>query len=386
VKRLLIAVVALASMRPCGGASASGQSMDDLNLQVHGYATQGFIYSNQNSWNTTDSENGSASWTDAVVNLSLQPEPKLRIGVQARFYLMGDFGNQIILDWAQLDYKVNDHLGFRVGDVKTPMGLLNETQDIDPANLWVLLPQSVYPIASRNSILDHFGGVAYGAVALGERFGKLEYRAFGGERELGGDDGYFQGLRDSGFTLPNGLSGPVFGGTLRWNAPIPGLMLGVSELISSTSGEIDAGAAVGTVTAPRFKSPYFFARYEHARLMVAGEYNRLPDTPMIQFPGAPPFYASLDQRNFYVMTSYKATAKLTGGVYYSSSIDRKAAFTSARYEKDWVIAARYDFSPFLYAKAEQHLIRGTETGFAASDNPNIQPATRMTMLKLGVTF
>ncbi len=56
------------------------------------------------------------------------------------------------------------------------------------------------------------------------------------------------------------------------------------------------------------------------------------------------------------------------------------------YEKDWALAARYDFNSFLYAKVEQHFIDGTETGFAASDNPDLQPTTRMTMLKLGVSF
>jgi len=237
------------------GEVAAGQSLDDLNLQVHGYVTQGFIYTNHNSWNTTDSENGSASWSEAVVNLSLQPQSKLRIGVQGRYYLMGDFGNQIVLDWAQLDYKVNERFGFRAGDVKTPMGLLNEIQDIDPANLWVLLPQSVYPIASRNSILDHFGGVVYGAVPLGERLGKLEYRGFGGQRVIAGSDGYFQSIRDAGFTLPHGITGPIFGGTLRWNTPLHGLMVGANEFVSHSSGEIDYGGVQGTVTCRSLNRP-----------------------------------------------------------------------------------------------------------------------------------
>jgi len=369
-----------------GAASASAQNMDDMNIQFHGYVTQGFIYSNQNSWNTTDSEDSSASWSDVVVNLSAQPESKLRIGVQARYFLLGDYGNAITLDWAQADYKVNEHLGFRVGKVKSPTGLLNETQDIDPAYLWILLPQSIYPLASRNAILSHYGGVVYGTASLGESLGKIQYRAFGGDRILASDDGYLQSFRDAGMTLPNGLKSSAVGGTLHWETPLRGLMAGATETYQNASGEISAGPMQGTMAAPRFCLPYFFGKYEHNKLMVAGEYSRLAVTSILQFTGAPPIYSGTDQRTFYAMTSYKLTEKFSSGIYYSYSLDHKAAFTSARYQKDWAISARYDFNPFLYAKLEQHFIDGTEIGFSAGDNPSLQPTTRMTLLKFGVSF
>lgn len=360
--------------------------MDDLNLQVHGYATQGFLYTNQNSWNGTDSENGSAAWTEAVVNLSAQPESKLRIGVQARYFLLGNYGNQITLDWAQADYRANDRIGFRIGKVKTPTGLFNEVQDIDPAYPWVLLPQSIYPIASRDSLLSHDGGVVYGAVPLGERLGKLEYEGYGGTRILGGDDGFFQPFRDAGFTLPNGVRGPAFGATLKWHTPVSGLFFGVSEDIDHPSGQITLGQLSGTFQNSRLKIPYFFGKYESKRLMLAAEYERIPVTSTVQFSGLPPFLTPIDNRNYYAMASYKLAARLTAGAYFSSQINRQAAYGSARFQKDWTVAGRYDFNPYLYAKAEQHFIDGTSIGFEASDNPNLQPTTRMTILKLGVSF
>jgi len=382
VKRLLIAGM----MVILGSAAALAQSIDDLNLQVHGYATQGFIYSTHDNWNTTNSSDGSAAWTEAVVNLSVQPESKLHIGVQARYSLLGDNGNMIALDWAQADYKVNEFFGFRVGKVKSPSGMLNETQDIDPGQLWVLLPQSIYPLASRNSILSHYGGVIYGKVSLGEKFGKIEYRGYGGERVLASDDGYFQSYRDQGVTLPNGIHGPVFGGTIRWNTPIQGLMVGVSEDSENLSGEVVFGPMQGMMTMPRLFQPYFFGKFERKKVMVAGEYNRLALSPSLQFPGLPASLTLADQRNFYAMASYRVSDKLTGGLYYSSQNDLQATFDSDRYQKDWALTARYDFNSFLYAKAEQHWIDGTGIGFSASDNSNMQPNTRMTLLKLGVSF
>jgi hypothetical protein len=380
-KRILFAATVLLC-----AAGSSGQTLDDLNLQVHGYATQGFIYTSANNWNTTNSSDSSVAWTEAVVNLTVQPQSKLRVGIQARYSLLGSLGNTITLDWAQADYKFNEQFGFRAGKVKTPTGLLNESQDIDPAQLWILLPQSVYPLASRDSLLAHYGGVIYGQVALGERLGKLEYRGYGGERVLAGDDGYFEGLRSAGLSLPNGTTGSIFGGTLRWNTPVHGLMVGATEAFMNASGELIAGPYQGTITVPRIASPYFFAKYEHSRVMISGEYNRLALLATAPLAGFPTVYNPFDQRSFYAMASYRATPKLSGGLYYSSSIDHKAAFPSSHYQKDWALTARYDFNSFVYAKAEQHWMDGTELGFFASNNSNLQLSTRMTLLKLGVSF
>jgi len=121
--------------------------------------------------------------------------------------------------------------------------------------------------------------------------------------------------------------------------------------------------------------------------MVAGEYRRGTTNDIIQLTGLPPVYAYIDQRSFYGMASYKISEKLSGGLYYSSSLDRKAAYTSARYQKDWALTGRYDFNPFLYAKFEEHFVDGTETGYSITDNAGgLKPNSRMTLLKIGVSF
>ena len=381
-KRLLLAAGLLLAAAPFVRA----QSLDDLNIQFHGYATQGFLYTNQNNWNTTDSSSGSAAWNETVVNLSAQPESHLRVGIQARYFLLGSLGNQITLDWAQADYKVSDRFGVRFGKVKTPLGLYNESQDIDPAHLWVLLPQSMYPLASRNSLLAHYGGVAYGSLPLGERMGKLQYRGFAGERVIASDDGYLQGLRDAGVTTPNGISGKTFGGTLRWETPVRGLVAGVSEVSGGLSGAASYGPYNGTIGIKQFRQTFYSAKYENRRLTVASEFSRVLVQDDLTLIGGPVVTLLTDQRPYYVMASYKATGKLSGGLYYSADVDHRAAFTSGRYQKDWALAGRYDFNSFLYAKVEQHWIDGTLRGFSASDNPNLQPATKMTLVKLGVSF
>jgi len=366
---------------------ASAQSLDDLNLQFHGYVTQAFLYTNHNNWNTTNTSDGSAAWTEAVVNLAVQPESKLRIGVQARYFLLGTYGNNISLDWAQADYKVNEHFGVRAGKVKSPTGLFNETQDIDPVHLWILLPQSVYPISSRTTLLSHYGAVVYGSIPLGERFGELEYRGFGGEQIVNADDGVLQPERDNGTTFPSGLTGGVYGATMRWKPPIAGLLLGMSVEHEHHVGAIVNGGSTGNFDSGPFDSTFVYTSYEHNRLMLAAEYNRFPPNPTSTFTGMAPSPNPSDAHNWYLMASWKVAKKFTAGSYYSYSIDLKAPYDQNRYQKDWTFSSRFDLNSALYLKFEQHIMNGTGINFSALDNPDgLSTKFNMTLLKLGTSF
>jgi hypothetical protein len=387
MKKILVGAIALAL-----GAGAQGfaQSLEELNIQIHGYATQGFLYTTNNNILTTHSSDGSPAWTEAVLNIGAQPVPKLRIAVQGRYFLLGNFGNSITLDWAAADYKADEHLGVRFGKVKTPSGLFNDVQDIDPSYIWSLLPQSVYPITSRNSILAHYGGVAYGTFKLGAKVGKLEYRGWGGERQIGANDGYTLAQTEAGILAPNGIGGATYGAAVHWRTPLSGLMIGASDSKQPTwSAQITTGN--GFLTGTEFIAPFneqnFFALYEKNKVMVAAEYGRLPVSVALQFTGLPPSHERIDYQNWYAMASYKLTSKLTAGVYDSQQVNHEAALGPARYSKDWTFSGRYDFSQYLYAKAEEHIIDGTAIGYDTDLNPNgLQPNTKLTILKVGVSF
>jgi len=377
-----------------GAIPATAQSLEDLNIQIHGYATQGFLYTNQNNMFTTSSSDGSPAWTEAVLNVGAQPIPKLRVSVQARYFLLGNFGNKITLDFASADYKVNEKFGLRFGKVKTPSGLFNEIQDIDPSYIWALLPQSIYPLTSRNSQLAHYGGVVYGTFSLGTNLGKLEYRGWGGERSYPSDDGVLLPSKEIGLTDPNGISGPIYGGALHWKTPLAGLMIGASNIkqpkwsntqINWNLGQI--GTFNGTETDFAHNALSLFGRYEKKKLMVAGEYFRQPTKGTLTIPQVLTVGYRNDTRNWYGMASYKLTDKLTAGVYDSQYVDHQAALGPVRYSKDWAISGHYDFNQFLYAKAEEHIIDGTALGFDMDLNPGgIKPTTKLTILKVGVSF
>jgi len=395
-KRLLIGAVALV----LGGVPASSQSLDDLNIQIHGYATQGFLFTSQNNIFTTSSSDGSPAWTEAVINVGAQPIPKLRIGVQGRYFLLGNFGNAITLDWAAADYKANDKFGVRFGKVKVPSGLFNETQDIDPSYMWSLLPQGNYPITSRNSELADYGGVVYGTIKLGAKAGKLEYRGWGGESVIGANDGYWINFSEEGIAFPNGVSGVSSGAALHWKTPISGLMLGASlNHGNQRSGPLvdtyvvpagpETGVTIttqGTIVLPAGNTPDYFGRYEKNRFMFAAEYSRSAGNLLLK--GLSPVPDQYDIRPWFGMTSYKVTDKLTAGLYVTQDIDSMIALgSSSRYFKDWALSGRYDFNQFVYAKAEQHFIDGTAVGYDTDLNPNgLQPNSKLTVLKIGVSF
>jgi len=390
MNRLLVGASALIL---AAAASCKAQSLEDLDIQFHGYATQGFLYTTNNNILTTNSSDGSAAWTEAVVNVSAQPSAKLRVSVQARYFLLGNYGNTITLDYAMADYKVNDRFGVRFGKVKTPTGLFNEVQDIDPSYMWSLLPQSIYPISSRNSILAHYGGVVYGSLPLGEKLGKLEYRGWGGEESIGTNDGYLLSEREQGIVFPNGLSAVIYGSTLRWRAPLPGLLVGVTyghenkgnDAINATIPGYGSFSGTGTIGATNHMQ--YFTSYEKSKLMVAGEYSKEPVVASFQVPGVFGQTTPIDYRGWYGMASYKLTDKLSAGLYNSQFFDHKAALGAARYQKDWALSGRYDFNQFLYAKAEQHFLDGTALGYDAALNPGgIKPTTKLTILKVGVSF
>ena len=379
MNRLLVGAMALA----LGGIPLAAQSLDDLNIQIHGYAAQGFLYTTHNNIFYANSSDGSPAWTEAVVNVTAQPNSKLRVGVQARYYLLGDSGNAITLDWAAGDYKVNDRLGVRFGKVKTPWGLFNETQDIDPSYMWALLPQNIYDVTTRNADLSHYGGVVYGTLKFDPKIGKLEYRAWGGEAVIPTDDGQFSDVVATGNGPRNPFTYVIYGGAIHWMMPITGVMIGASDTKANRASIALAG---GSESFAAWNNLSYFAKYEKNKAMIAYEWNRQASPGALYLTGQPASSTSSDPRAWYGMASYKLANKLSAGVYDSQVIDHDQPLGPDRYTKDWAISARFDVSGFIYLKAEQHFIAGTSLSFESADNPVLHPTSRLTALRVGVSF
>ena len=404
--RLLIAVGILASAAPW----ASAQSIDDLNLQIHGYATQGFLYTTKNNIFTTGSSDGSAAWTDAVVNISAQPKSTLRVAVQARYYLLGNYGNKIVLDWAAIDYKLNDRFGIRAGKVKTPWGLFNETQDIDPSYIWALLPQSIYPTDLRDATIAHLGGDIYGNVSLKHGLGDLSYTAYAGHRSDSIYSGYPYYFSSFGAHITS-FGGLQYGADLRWNTPLKALLIGASRMNEDITGK---GSAINPFNPGAALVPYseaskadwvnqFYGEYTVGRLRIDSEYRRYWRNQEL-FSGTSQSFG--DVRGWYVSGAYRICKRLQIGSYYSrytvtnvvagalSAFYPPATDTSlpADHDYDKVITGRVDLNRFWNLKIEGHFMNGYGSGpypngfYTQVNTQGFKPNTIALVLKTSLNF
>src|SRR2546423_15036302 len=93
----------LAFLCVCAGTSPA---QDLSNIQIHGFVTQGFLYSSKNNLFTMETNAGSARWSDGAVSVSDALSDKLHVGVQFHVYQLGQLGGpNLQIDWATGDYQ-----------------------------------------------------------------------------------------------------------------------------------------------------------------------------------------------------------------------------------------------------------------------------------------
>jgi hypothetical protein len=360
------------------------RAQDFSDIHVHGFVTQGFVFSSDNNYLTMHTSAGSLQWTDGAVSIADSISDDLRVGIQLHMYQLGQLGGpNIQVDWASGDYKINDYLGFRAGKVKTPLGLFNDSQDVDAVFLWTLLPQSAYPVDNKSFFLSHLGGEMYGALSLGSRGGSLQYRGYAGYTNLDLNGGYVKLSADEGVVFAPAPGGKTYGGDMRWEAPFKGLILGSSACVQA----MDGTAPTGSIHISPFLINAEYAQFQKGKFYFAGEYRRSPVNPILTIgPAVIPL--PIDQRSWFAMGSYRLSKTIQLGSYYSHYINKALDTTQpANYSKDWVVSGRYDFNSYFYGKLEGHFLHGNGLGFYTSTNPNgLKPNSDMLAAKIGFSF
>jgi len=385
----------------------------DRQVQIHGFASQGFVYTNNNNWLTMKTSDGSAAFTDFGANVSMQVTDRLRIGAQVYDHNIGNLGAwRPILDWAFADYRFKPWLSFRGGKVKTVIGLDNDTQDYEFLNAFALLPQSVYPLDMHDANIAHAGGDLYGDVRLGRLLGTLSYITYGGARWDSYYGGYPYELRKT--LAPVNLTsngGPQYGADLRWQTPLPGLVTGISRMNQHDSGTGTFvpfwNPAVGKIPYWEYTRHYwlnqYYGEYSKSRLRVASAYRRTY-IDAVGFNGTSP--VQFDIRGWYVSGSYRVAKRLELGSYYSHYA------MTARYQGilglvfpprldtsrpqnhiyDKVLSARIDLNRFWNVKLEGHFMDGYgdgpyPDGFYPGDNPTgFKRNTNALVVRTGLNF
>lgn len=361
--------------------SLHGQDL--AGIEIHGFVTQGFLYSSHNNYLTLKSSSGSLQWTEGAISVTDSLSDSLRVGIQLRMYQLGQLGGPSLqIDWASGDYRVNDRLGFRAGKVKTVIALFNDSQDVDALFLWTLLPQGVYPVDNEGYFLSHLGGEVYGFLTLGERGGKLRYDGFLGESYLPLNGGYVKQIADAGLLFTTAPSGKTYGGDLRWVTPLRGLTVGASADVQA----MDGTAPQGSLHLVPFLGAYYYAQFAKGKFYFAGEYNGAPASLFLTV-GRAVFPVPVGARTWYGMGSYRVSKTFQVGTYYSWLLGTGLPNIAANYSKDWVLSGRHDFNSYFYAKLEGHFLHGTGIGYYQSTNPNgLKDNSNILAAKIGFTF
>ncbi len=383
----------------------------DRKVQVHGFVSQGFVYTSNNNWLTMNTSQGSAAFTDFGVNLSSRINDKLRVGAQLYDRNLGQLGQyHPSLDWAVVDYRFRNWFGVRGGKVKTTLGLYNDTQDLDFLHTFALLPQSVYPTDIRDATIAHLGGDIYGTISLRRQLGDLSYTAYAGHRSDSIYSGYPYLLSQYGDNFKS-FGGLQYGADLRWTTPFRGLLVGASRLDQDTTGK---GTASDPFNPTRGLVPYsesskadwtnqFYGQYARGKLRIDSEYRRYVRDQRIDTNTSE---VLSDVRGWYVSGAYRVMNRLEFGSYYSrysvttffwgalAAFVPNATDTSLpdNHIYDKVITARVDLKSFWNVKLEGHFMNGYAAnsypeGFYPQVNPRgFKPDTNALVLKTSLNF
>ena len=382
--------------------------------EIHGFASQGFVYTNTNNWLTMNTNQGSGAFTDFGLNVSTNVTDKLRVGAQLYDRNLGQLGQyHPSLDWAVVDYRFKSWFGIRGGKVKTTLGLYNDSQDLDFLRTFALLPQSVYPTDLRDATIAHLGGDVYGSLPLKHGLGELAYTAYAGHRSdsIYGGVAYLASQYKVYFSSYGGLQ---YGGDLRWNTPLKGLLIGASRMNEDVTDEakfinpLDPGAGF-VPESGRSKADWtnqFYGEYTVGKLRIDSEYRRFVHNEQDQSADIVLVEIYDDVRGWYVSGSYRVTKRLALGSYYSRySVTSVAGGLLAPYAPhqtdtslpanhiyDKVISARVDLKRYWNVKVEGHFMNGYEyssypDGFYPQVNPqDFKPNTNALVVKTGINF
>lgn len=384
---------------PAGPLLAQDFKLFDRDFQIHGFASQGFVYTNENNWLTMGTSAGSAAFTDFGANISVPITDKFRAGAQIYDRNLGQLGQwHPSLDWAFASYKLGPWFAVRGGKIKTTLGLYNDTQDFDFLHAFALLPQSIYPTDLRDSTIAHTGADVYGDIRLKDHLGALSYTAYVGHREDSRYGGYPYLLKDVPIFLTS-YGGLQYGGDLRWATPLKGLLIGASRMNEDITGK-------GTASIPGFfTSPYeehsnadwtnqFYGQYVVGKVEVDSEWRRYWRDQQI-FNGLSSIQT--DVRGVYVSGSYRFAKWFQLGSYYSrysiTVIQSGSPLPPSGHTDDKVVTGRFDLNRFTNIKLEGHFMDGYgdpgayPDGFYTSDNPlGLKPGTNALVLKVGFNF
>ncbi len=221
-------------------SSTAVLAVDSSNLQIHGFASQGYLTTTDNNIYGRSAGGGTFELNEFALNATATPIERLRIGVQVLAYDLGKYGNdKPQIDWAFGQYQVPTgvetyDLTLVGGRFKAGLSLYNDFRDLDMTRTSVFLPAGVYSAVFRDFFIATNGFQANLGINT-EALGSFELSGFVGTQNISAEDGSISdAFKTAGVSELTSINlKRSDGGFLAWNSPVEGLKAKVSMVHAS---------------------------------------------------------------------------------------------------------------------------------------------------------
>lgn len=362
-----------------GALPVRAADMMDGKVQLHGFLTQGAVFTSDNNFFGESEDGGSLDFREIGVNFSLRPHPDFQLSGQLLSHRAGESDEgQVRVDYALLDWTAisgeRGLAGVRLGRVKNPYGFYNKTRDVAFTRPSIILPQSIYFDRTRNVTMASDGLELYL-----ERYG--EAGNFSANLVMGWPD------------VSDKASEVAFLGRDRAGKPDADFAQLFQAMYEGDGGRYRLGLTAAWVNIsyrPGINDPLQAGHFDFDPLVFSGQYNAenwsltgeyaLRHSKISGFGPRFPDNA-LTGESYYLQGTYRLGLKwealLRYDVLYNDRNDRdgkelnaatgRPAFVS--YAKDWTVGLRYDVTPSFMVRAEYHRVDGT-AWLPGLDNPD----------------
>lgn len=368
--------------------------------QAHGFVSQGYTLTSEYNVFGQSRSGGSLDFTEIGVNVLGHIRPNLLIAAQGLYRNAGGSDREDFrLDFANLDYHMTigerTTAGIRLGRVKNPFGLYNDTRDVVWTRPGVLLPQSVYfdTLALRQPMISSDGGVLYGRYAAGDHALTTELVISDPLDNSGGATAFLTGIPN----VRGNMEGrPLFVGRMgyEWQEGRFRLLFSVVDLDRDFKSDTP-GVSSGNIKA---FYPLASAQLNLEDWTLSGEYGRVTVERNGFIAGSGT--SENTSESFYVQAQYRFMPDWSALLRYDSFTvdvndrdgDRGAAQTGlpkhSFYAHDVTVGLRWEFIRDWLLLSEYHSVWGT-AWLSPTDNPDLIQRSgpeRWDMLALMLSF
>jgi hypothetical protein len=344
---------------------------------IQGFAAQGLIGSTNNRFFGDSRDGVSTEFTEAGLHGTWQALDAVRLSGQVLYRRAGESDKDgLRVDYAQADWQfyqtTTTQLGLKLGKVKLPYGLYNETRDVPFTRPGILLPQSVYVDNSRDLLLAAPGAFLHGASV--QQYGATDFLLGWVRPDFDSPSVDYSFL---GTTRPGKLKGKgALGARLRWDLPTDTTLM--LTYANATGDYVPGNADVLRAGSIRFRNLLFSAQQRLDTLTLTAEYGE----PRFDTAGFGPFLpdshrviqAAYLQGEWRFLPDWELM--LRHDIFYRDKHDKSgrqfAAATGlpahSMFARDTTLGLRWDTTPNLMLRAEFHHVDGTGW-LPGPDNP-----------------